>query len=66
MTQFNDQIKIKLISQLIKSILRVLQKLPRYLNDKAIFISTVLSSSILFLNLDLILIDLESVMFSSG
>ena len=66
MTQFNDQIKIKLISQLIKSILRVLQKLPRYLNDKAIFTSTVLSSSILFLNLDLILIDLESVMFSSG
>ena len=37
MTQFADQFRIRLRSQLIKGILRVLQELPTYFNGTVIF-----------------------------
>ena len=36
-TQFADQVRIRLISQLIKSTSRNFHKLPKYFNDIAIF-----------------------------
>ena len=65
-TQFADQIRIRLISQLNKGVSRVFQNLPRYLNGKATPISKILSSPVLFVNLDLNLNDLESSMLASG
>ena len=65
MLQFADQFRIILISQLIKDISRVPQKLPRYFKYTAISTSAVPSSSALFVNLNLNLNDLESVMLSS-
>ena len=44
MTQFAGQDKIRLISQLIKGISRILQKLLQYLNEKAISVFTVPAS----------------------
>ena len=66
MTQFADQINIRLNSELISGISRALPKLHRYFNGTAISTSTVPSLSALFLNLDLNLNYLESVMLSSG
>ena len=43
--QVNDQIKIRLISQLIKGILRVFQILLKYFNGNSIFASFVLPSA---------------------
>ena len=65
-TQFADQIRIRLISQLNKGVSRVFQNLPRYLNGKATPTSKILSSSVLFVNLDLNLNYLESSMLASG
>ena len=42
-TQFSDEIKMRLISQLIKVISRVIQKLLRHLNGTAILTFCVLS-----------------------
>ena len=38
--QFSDQVKVKDTSQLINGMSNVLQKLPKYFNDKAISISS--------------------------
>ena len=38
-TRFPDQVRMKLISQLIKSISRLLYKLHKYINGTAIFVS---------------------------
>ena len=43
-----DQVKIRLISQLIKGILRVLQKLLKYFNSTAILTSFVLPTAGVF------------------
>ena len=45
-TQFADQVKIRLISQLVKGISRVLQKLPKYFNGTIISTSFVPSFSV--------------------
>ena len=37
-TQFADQVRIRLISQLIKGTSRNFQKLPKYFNGGAIFV----------------------------
>ena len=66
MIQFADQVNVKLISQLISGISRVLQKLIRWFNGNTISISTVLSIPVLFENLKLNLNDLESAKLSSG
>ena len=63
----DDQDKIRLISQLIKGISRVLQKLLKYFNGTAVLTSFVLPSSGVFpviFNLDLS--DLESVKVTFG
>ena len=65
--QFADQVRIKLISHLIKGISRVLQKLLKYLNGTAISTSSVLTSTgvlpvIFALNLN----DSESAMVAFG
>ena len=66
MTQFANQANIRLISQLIRDILRVLQELLTYFNGTAISTSTVHPSLVLFVNLDLNLNGFESVMLSFG
>ena len=66
MTKFVDQVRIRLISQLIKSISRVLKKLPRDFNSTAISASTVPSSPVLFVNLNLKLNDLELLKLPYG
>ena len=60
-TQFADQVRIRLISQLIKGISRVLQKLLSYFNGTAIFAFILPALLVLFKNFDLNLNDLESV-----
>ena len=63
----DDQDKIRLISQLIKGISRVLQKLLKYFNGTAVLKSFVLPSSGVFpviFNLDLS--DSESVKVTFG
>ena len=47
-TQFSDQVKIRFISQLIKGVSGVLQKLLKYFNGTAIstFLSVLLSSNL--------------------
>ena len=65
--QFAGQVRIKLISHLIKGISRVLQKLLKYLNGTAISTSSVLTSTgvlpvIFALNLN----DSESTMVATG
>ena len=49
LTQVDDQVKIKLILQLIKGISRVLQKLFKYFNRTAILASVVLPAAGVFL-----------------
>ena len=59
--QLSDQVKIKLISQLIKGISRVLQNLLKYFKSTPIFRFLILSLSVLSINLDLNLNDTDSV-----
>ena len=59
--QLSDQVKIKLISQLIKGISRVLQNLLKYFKRTPIFRFLILSLSVLSINLDLNLNDTDSV-----
>ena len=47
-TQFDDLVNIRLISQLIDSISRVIQKLLKYFNDTAVSTSFVLPSAGVF------------------
>ena len=58
MTQFADQIRIKLISQLIKDVSRALQKLLYHFNGTIISTFFVLSSSVSSVFFFLILIKL--------
>ena len=58
MSQFVDQFRKRIISQLIKGISRVLRKLSTYLNGKAISTSSVTSLPVLFISLRLNLNDL--------
>ena len=53
MSQFVDQFRKRIISQLIKGISRVLRKLSTYLNGKAISTSSVTSLPVLFISLRL-------------
>ena len=66
MTQFADQIRIRLISQSIKRISIVLQKLRKYFNEISIFTFIVSALLVLFKDLDLNLNDSESVIEVSG
>ena len=60
MIEFADQVKLKVILQLIEIILRVVQKLLRYINRTVISMFTVPISSVSFAYLDLNLNDFES------
>ena len=60
MIQLPDQVRITLISQLIKGILKVLKKLFKYFNDTAISAFIIPRSLVLAKNLDLNLNELES------
>ena len=51
MSQFVDQFRKRIISQLIKGISRVLRKLSTYLNGKAISTSSVTSLPVSFIRL---------------
>ena len=51
MTNFTDQVRIKLVSQLIKGSSRVLQKLLKYFNGTAIFVFIILALLVLFKNI---------------
>ena len=62
MTQLDDQVRIRLISQLIKDISRVLQKSLRYFNGTTISAFTIPQLLALAKNLALNLNELESVM----
>ena len=66
MTQFAYQVRITLISQLIKGILIVLQKLLKYFNSTATSAFTILSLLVLSNNLDLNLNAAELVMEFTG
>ena len=65
-TQFADQVKTRLISQLIKGLSRVLQKLLNYFNGTIILTSFVRSSPVspvifsLKLNKSVVLVSLKS------
>ena len=65
-TQFFDQVKIKLISQLIKVISRVLQKLLKYFNGTAIFAFIIPALLVLSKNFDLNVIDSDFVITLFG
>ena len=52
-TQFSDQVRIRLICQLIKDISRVIQKLLKYFDSTAISALIIPALLILFKNLDL-------------
>ena len=66
-TQSSNQVRSRLISQLIKGISRVFQKWIKYFNLKVISKFPVPSLSTLFANVDLNLNDLKSVIsLSSG
>ena len=66
MTQFSDQVRIKLISQLIKGIPRVLQKLLKYFNGTAISAFIIPALLVLSKNLDLNFNDSEFVIVACG
>ena len=55
--QFVDQVRVRLILQLIKGISRVIQKLLKYFNGTAISTFTISSLLVLFKNFDLNLND---------
>ena len=61
MTGFADQVRIRLISHLLKGISRVFHKLLSCFNGKAIFTFVVPALLVLFKNLGLNLTDLDSV-----
>ena len=65
MTQFAEQVRIRLISQLIKGISRVLQKLPKYFNDNHFHIYSTNITRIVFKSW-LHINGLETVISSSG
>ena len=52
-TNFADQVRIRLISLLIKGISKVLHKLVNYFNGTAIFAFIIPSSLVFFKNFDL-------------
>lgn len=62
MTQFADQVILRLTSQLISSIARVLQKLLQGLNGTAVSTFAIPTLLVLFVSRDLNLNDSESVM----
>ena len=66
MTQLVDQVKLRLISQLISNISRVFQRLLRYFNGPAISTFKIPASLVLLNNLYLNLKDLESIIVSLG
>ena len=66
MTQFADQVILRLTSQLISSITRVLQKLLQGLNGTAVSTFAIPTSLVLFVSRDLNLNDSESVMLLLG
>ena len=57
---------MRFISQLISGRSTVLQKLPRHFNETAISTFTISSLSVFYINLNLNLNNLESVMLSPG
>ena len=57
MSQFADQVRKRLISKLIRGILRVLGKVSRYFNGKAISTSKVTSLPVPFMSINLSLND---------
>ena len=61
-SQFADQFNVRLISQLISGISKVLQKVHKYFNGPAISTFALSELSLLIVNLDLNLNDSESVM----
>ena len=63
-SKFADQFSIRLISQLISGISKVLQKVHKYFNGAAISTFALSKLSLLIVNLDLNLNDSESVMLS--
>ena len=66
MTQFADQVILRLTSQLISSIARVLQKLLQGLNGTAVSTFAIPTLLALFVSRDLNLNDSESVMLLLG
>lgn len=66
MTQFADQVILRLTSQLISSITRVLQKLLQGLNGTAVSTFAIPTLLVLFVSRDLNLNDSESVMLLLG
>ena len=66
MTQFSDQVNIKLISQLFSSILRVFQKLLKFFHGTAISTFKVPASPVLYVNIDLNFDKSEPIMLSLG
>ena len=66
MTQFADQVILRLTSQLISSITRVLQKLLQGLNGTAVSTFAIPTLLVLFVSRDLNLNDPESVMVLLG
>ena len=66
MTLFSGQVRIRLTSQLIKDISRVLQKLFKCFNDTSIFIFKIHALLVLSNNLDFNLNDSESAIGFSG
>ena len=66
MTQFGEQVRIRVISQFIKGISGVLQNFPRCFSGTTISTSTLQSWPLLLVKLDLNLNDSECVMLPSG
>ena len=64
MSQFADQVNIRLFSQLINNISKVLQFLHKYFNGTTISTFTLPKLLALFVNLDLNLSDSESFILS--
>ena len=65
-TQFADQVRIRLTSQLIKGFSRALQILRKYFNDAAIFAYIISSLLVLSKNFDLNINDSDSVVTLFG
>ena len=65
-TQFADQVRIRLISQLIKGISRVLEKLFKYFSGTVIFVFIIPWPLVLFRNFNLDLNDSASVILLFG
>ena len=63
-SNITDQVRIELVSQLIKDISSVLQKLLKYFNGRGIFTFIIPALSVLSKKFDLDLNDSESVTLS--